>query len=183
VLLTWVFAEACKGPIGPLTASHIPSDPALRCSTACTPLAHAEVPLRQRVKCITDANGYAIYFSRGVLPHNKDGQVRNYPAPWHDKPYLLHLGLQCYDRAFLKHYSQMAPTPLQVSGSISRQLLYRALAKSLPNSQAGGGCSLRQSAAAANRSKRLHCLCAAVSKEVAPVGLWVALAAPTLFRA
>jgi hypothetical protein len=53
VLLTWVFAEACKGPIGPLTASHIPSDPALRCSTACTPLAHAEVPLRQRVKCIT----------------------------------------------------------------------------------------------------------------------------------
>ena len=28
---------------------------ALLCSTACTPLAHKEVPLRQRVKCITGA--------------------------------------------------------------------------------------------------------------------------------
>lgn len=114
--------------------------PACLCSTACTPLAHKEVPLRQRVKCITgvrcrsdcglscyicmllgllgfawgypvlpvkrfpgsllcpvhvllhrpsgalhgsvsfslvaDQHGYAIYFSRGVLPSNKDGEVR-----------------------------------------------------------------------------------------------------------
>ncbi len=46
------------------------------CSTACTPLPHEEVTLRQRVKCVTDIQGYAIYFSRGVLPHNKDGVVR-----------------------------------------------------------------------------------------------------------
>ncbi|EFN50970.1 hypothetical protein CHLNCDRAFT_33280 [Chlorella variabilis] len=83
-------------------------------STACTPLAHSEVELRQRVKCITDTSGYAIYFSRGVLPSNKDGEVRSYPAPWHDKPYLLHLGLQCYDRAFLRQYCKMAATPLQM---------------------------------------------------------------------
>lgn len=117
-----------------------------------------------------DTSGYAIYFSRGVLPSNKDGEVRcdgalgrrpvqraracchglaappepmhgshaqhllllipkhsnrlpmspcpscrrSYPAPWHDKPYLLHLGLQCYDRAFLRQYCKMAATPLQV---------------------------------------------------------------------
>ena len=79
------------------------------CSTACTPLAHDEVPLRQRVKCITgvacssmgrggarsssalpgcvahaynfetcaaDKDGYAIYFSRGVIPSNKEGEIR-----------------------------------------------------------------------------------------------------------
>lgn len=45
-------------------------------STAATPLPLPEVPLRQRVKVITDQQGYAIYFSRGVLPHNKDGDVR-----------------------------------------------------------------------------------------------------------
>lgn len=83
-------------------------------STACTPLAHDEVKLRQRVKCITDVDGYAMYFSRGMLPHNKEGEVRNYPTPWHDKPYLLHLGLQCYDRAFLRHYCTLPPTPLQM---------------------------------------------------------------------
>ena len=45
-------------------------------STAATPMAHEEVPLRQRVKVVTDTQGYAVYFSRGVLPHNKDGAVR-----------------------------------------------------------------------------------------------------------
>ena len=39
---------------------------------------------------------------------------RSYPSPWHDKPYLLHLGLQCYDRQFLRKYCAMPPTPLQV---------------------------------------------------------------------
>ncbi|KAK2077217.1 hypothetical protein QBZ16_004851 [Prototheca wickerhamii] len=81
-------------------------------STAATPMAHEEVPLRQRVKVVTDTQGYAVYFSRGVLPHNKDGAVRSYPAPWQDKPYLLHLGIQCYDRAFLKKYCKMPATPL-----------------------------------------------------------------------
>lgn len=38
--------------------------------------------LRQRVKCVTDKNGYALYFSRGMLPHNKDGVVKPFPAPF-----------------------------------------------------------------------------------------------------
>ena len=47
-----------------------------RCSrsTACTPLAHDQVAMRQRVKCVMDGNGYAIYFSRSTIPGNK---VRN----------------------------------------------------------------------------------------------------------
>ncbi|GAB4822245.1 hypothetical protein N2152v2_009291 [Parachlorella kessleri] len=83
-------------------------------STACTPLPDDEVPLRQRVKCVADQQGYAIYFSRGVIPHNKDGLVRRYPMPFEDLPYLLHLGLQCYDRAFLTRYCKMPPTPLML---------------------------------------------------------------------
>ena len=50
-----------------------------RCSrsTACTPLAHDQVVMRQRVKCVMDANGYAIYFSRSPIPGNK---VRSNPV-------------------------------------------------------------------------------------------------------
>lgn len=84
------------------------------CSTACTPLAHEDVDTRVRVKCILDKFGYAMYFSRGVLPQNKDGQVRAYPTPFQDCPYLLHLGLACFDRAFLAQYCKMPPTPLMV---------------------------------------------------------------------
>ena len=71
------------------------------------------MPLRQRVKCIVDVNGYAIYFSRGVLPHNKKGEIKAFPKPYADLPYLLHLGLQCYDRKFLSKYPKMEATPLQ----------------------------------------------------------------------
>jgi 3-deoxy-manno-octulosonate cytidylyltransferase (CMP-KDO synthetase) len=78
------------------------------------------VTLRQRVKCVTDVNGYAIYFSRGVVPHNKDGAVRGLPPPFqHVPPYLLHLGLQCYDRAFLRLFCELAPTPLMVRHHLS----------------------------------------------------------------
>ena len=91
------------------------------CSTACTPMAHEDVDTRVRVKCILDSAGYAMYFSRGVLPQNKDGQVRPYPSPFQDRPYLLHLGLACFDRGFLARYCQMPPTPLMVAQpSLSR---------------------------------------------------------------
>lgn len=82
-----------------------------------------DVALRQRVKCVTDRNGYALYFSRGMLPHNKDGVARPFPVPFQDTPYLLHLGLQCYDRAFLAEYCRMPPTPLMVSTASMASLM------------------------------------------------------------
>lgn len=69
---------------------------------------------RTRVKCIVDRHSHALYFSRGVLPANKEGRVKAFPAPYQDQPYLLHLGLACFDRAFLAEYCRMAPTPLMV---------------------------------------------------------------------
>lgn len=76
------------------------------------------VEQRTRVKVILDRWGHAIYFSRGVLPANKDGRVRDYPTPFRDQPYLLHLGLACFDRAFLAQYCRMPPTPLMVSANL-----------------------------------------------------------------
>ncbi len=92
------------------------------CSTACTPLEHEHVEHRTRVKCIVDCDGHAMYFSRGMLPANKDGVVRPFPAPFQHQPYLLHLGLACFDRAFLAQYCRMPPTPLMVT-SLPQALL------------------------------------------------------------
>ncbi|KAL8531801.1 hypothetical protein ACS0TY_008411 [Phlomoides rotata] len=41
-----------------------------------------------RVKCVVDNHGYAIYFSRGLILFNKSGKVNP------QFPYLLHLGIQ-----------------------------------------------------------------------------------------
>jgi len=83
-------------------------------STACTTLAHSEVEILGRVKCITDKDGYAIYFSRGMIPHNKKGKVNE------KVQYKLHLGLQCYDAQFLKVYGKLPSTPLQLEEDLEQ---------------------------------------------------------------
>jgi 3-deoxy-manno-octulosonate cytidylyltransferase (CMP-KDO synthetase) len=83
-------------------------------STACTPLKRDEVPMLQRVKVVTDKDGYALYFSRGAIPSNKDGAVRDFPEPFQEHPYLLHLGIVCLDAQFLQQYAEMPATPLML---------------------------------------------------------------------
>jgi len=83
-------------------------------STACTTLAHEEVKNLGRVKCVTDKDGYAIYFSRGMIPCNKKGEVNP------KVQYKLHLGLQCYDASFLKVYGDLPSTPLQLEEDLEQ---------------------------------------------------------------
>ena len=83
-------------------------------STPVTRLPHEEVKQRARVKCIMDQQGYAIYFSRGVLPFNKNGLV----DPAHE--YWLHLGLQCYTADFLRVYPTLQPTPCQLQEDLEQ---------------------------------------------------------------
>ena len=84
-------------------------------STPVTPFADKnEVTSASRVKCVTDAFGYAMYFSRGMLPSNKRG------VPDANHEYLLHLGLQVYDAAFLKVYSCLPATPCQLQEDLEQ---------------------------------------------------------------
>ncbi|XP_074568118.1 3-deoxy-manno-octulosonate cytidylyltransferase, mitochondrial-like [Curcuma longa] len=76
-------------------------------STAVTSLKPEDSLDPNRVKCVVDNHGYAIYFSRGLIPFNKSGKVNS------QFPYLLHLGIQSFDSKFLKIYPQMPPTLLQ----------------------------------------------------------------------
>ncbi|XP_074311090.1 3-deoxy-manno-octulosonate cytidylyltransferase, mitochondrial-like isoform X1 [Silene latifolia] len=83
-------------------------------STAVTSLKPEDAFDPNRVKCVIDNLGYAIYFSRGLIPFNKSGKVNS------DFPYLLHLGIQSYDAEFLKIYSDLTPTPLQLKEDLEQ---------------------------------------------------------------
>ncbi|GMH24955.1 hypothetical protein Nepgr_026798 [Nepenthes gracilis] len=83
-------------------------------STAVTSLKPEDVFDPNRVKCIVDNRGYAIYFSRGVIPYNKSGNVNP------KFPYLLHLGIQSYDTNFLRVYPELPPTPLQLEEDLEQ---------------------------------------------------------------
>jgi 3-deoxy-manno-octulosonate cytidylyltransferase (CMP-KDO synthetase) len=83
-------------------------------STAVTALKPEDAFDPNRVKCVVDNRGYAIYFSRGLIPFNKSGKVST------DFPYLLHLGIQSYDAKFLKIYPELEPTPLQLEEDLEQ---------------------------------------------------------------
>ncbi len=57
------------------------------------------------VKVVTDAKGYALYFSRSLIPYprNKPEWLKIYK----------HVGIYAYRRSFLLKYAALAPTPLE----------------------------------------------------------------------
>jgi 3-deoxy-manno-octulosonate cytidylyltransferase (CMP-KDO synthetase) len=57
------------------------------------------------VKLVTDADGYALYFSRSPIPHVRPG---------HEPPvFWRHLGLYVYRRSFLLKLAALPATPLE----------------------------------------------------------------------
>ena len=63
------------------------------------------------VKVVTDKNGYALYFSRSLLP---------YPRQDIGAPVYKHIGIYAYKRDFLLAYAKMAPTPLERTESLEQ---------------------------------------------------------------
>lgn len=57
------------------------------------------------VKVVTDSKGYALYFSRSLIPYprNKTECLKIYK----------HVGIYAYRRSFLLKYAALAPTPLE----------------------------------------------------------------------
>lgn len=60
------------------------------------------------VKVITDIHGRALYFSRSVIPYNRDTAGIGTPAN-----YLRHIGIYAYRKEFLETITQQAQTPLE----------------------------------------------------------------------
>lgn len=72
------------------------------------------------VKVVTDAQGYALYFSRAPIPWHRDeffGGRQTLPqlGSW-----LRHIGLYAYRAAFLARFVDMAPAPLEQIESLEQ---------------------------------------------------------------
>jgi 3-deoxy-manno-octulosonate cytidylyltransferase (CMP-KDO synthetase) len=57
------------------------------------------------VKAVLDAEGFALYFSRSPIPHNRDGR--------HSYPFFKHIGLYVFRREFLLQFCEWPETPLE----------------------------------------------------------------------
>ncbi len=62
------------------------------------------------VKVVVDKRGYALYFSRSLLPYPLKGCACCYK----------HIGIYAYRRDFLLHYASLLPTPLEKAESLEQ---------------------------------------------------------------
>lgn len=62
------------------------------------------------VKVIVDKLGYALYFSRSLVPYPRASVV----------PVYKHIGIYAYRRDFLLHYARLAPTSLEKAESLEQ---------------------------------------------------------------
>ena len=70
----------------------------------------AEQKNPNNVKVVCDKAGYALYFSRSVMPYPRKGGC----------PVYKHIGIYAYRRDFLLHYAKMEPTPLEQAESLEQ---------------------------------------------------------------
>lgn len=77
-------------------------------ATAATPFpAGADSKDPNLVKVVIGLRGQAIYFSRSLIPFQRDATAMAL------QPYYLHLGIYAYRREFLLNFASWLPTPLE----------------------------------------------------------------------
>ena len=86
-------------------------DNALQMATMKCPMKKEEYSEPGSVKVVTDKNGYALYFSRSLLPY-----------PRNDKDFKVykHVGIYAYRRDFLLKYAAIEPTALELTESLEQ---------------------------------------------------------------
>jgi 3-deoxy-manno-octulosonate cytidylyltransferase (CMP-KDO synthetase) len=82
-------------------------DPSLKVSTLCAPILKQEAGDLNVTCVVRDLKGYALYFSKLPIPHDRDGTHGALPA------WQKHLGTYVFRRDFLLYYAGLAPTPLE----------------------------------------------------------------------
>lgn len=93
-------------------AAAFEEDPELQMATVKSPMTdRAEMTNPNNVKVITDKNGYALYFSRSLIP---------YPREDTGVVVYKHIGIYAYRRDFLLAYAKMQPTPLERTESLEQ---------------------------------------------------------------
>ncbi len=101
-------------------------DPALCMASAMTPLHCIEDVLNPNVvKVVSDAHGYALYFSRAPIPWLGNGTLSGTGALPEGFVVYKHIGIYLYRREALLAFAEMPPAPLE---HIERLEQLRALA-------------------------------------------------------
>ena len=89
-------------------------EPTASIGTAAHAIAHMEDFLNPNVvKVITDAQGFAIYFSRAAIPFWRDGFAEGLPTLPDPAP-LRHIGIYAYRVGFLRLFPTLPQAPLEV---------------------------------------------------------------------
>src|SRR5213075_227917 len=84
-------------------------------ATAATPFPAASDPANPNlVKLAMTLDGRAMYFSRSVIPHQREATGQMRPA------YYLHLGIYAYRRDFLLQYTAWPPTPCELAEKLEQ---------------------------------------------------------------
>lgn len=83
-------------------------------STAIHHLDPEEAHRTSCVKCVIDKQGYALYFSRSLLPHGRTGQCQE------GVTYYKHVGIYGYRPDFLLRYVTLPATPLQIAEDLEQ---------------------------------------------------------------
>lgn len=81
-------------------------------ATLATPLPSSQASNPNKVKVVIDRNGRALYFSRSVIPFDRDAAGRT--------SYLLHLGIYAYRAGFLRQFAAMPATPAEESEKLEQ---------------------------------------------------------------
>ena len=68
-------------------------------------------------KIVVDNNGYAMYFSRSVIPYIRGRKQVEWPQAY---PFLKHIGLYAYRRNVLSEITQLPQSPLEIAESLEQ---------------------------------------------------------------
>ena len=68
-------------------------------------------------KIVTDVNGYALYFSRSVIPFIRGKERKEWLSAF---PFLKHIGLYAYRREVLAEITQLPQSPLELAESLEQ---------------------------------------------------------------
>ena len=83
----------------------------LQMATLMTEMDESEYNTPSAVKVVTDLQGYALYFSRSLMP---------FPRNDAGVPIYKHVGIYAYRRDFLLKFAKLGPTPLEQTKSLEQ---------------------------------------------------------------
>ncbi len=111
-----------SGTVIDATVSPLKVDATLECATAVTHFrSFDELQSTDTVKVVCDTKGDALYFSRSVIPHDRDGKTVL-------AQYRKHIGIYIYRRSLLKRFGSLHSTLEQIERLEQLRLLQNGIA-------------------------------------------------------